>query len=271
MNGLATRPLAALLRFLRLVTVDQWRALEAQYPRDLQASESDRFKVLGFYLLAVVVLMVNNYFDRESFAMIFSDEVTKGPQRHFYRRIWWAWFLFVSYVGPLALYSRLVMGLRLRDLGLRLEGFVRHSWLYALGFLIVLPFVVLVSDDPSFLKTYPFFRKAGNSWFELICWELSYAAQFAGLEFFFRGALLFGAVRLMGPWVIPVMVFPYMMLHFGKPFLECLGSIIAGVALGVLALRTRAIYAGIMIHVGVAWTMDLLALWHKGKLQKLLE
>ena len=66
------------------------------------------------------------------------------------------------------------------------------------------------------------------------------------------------------------MIFPYMMIHFSKPALECLGSIIAGVALGVVSLRTGAIYAGMLVHISVAWTMDLIALWHKGVLEKLL-
>ena len=133
----------------------------------------------------------------------------------------------------------------------------------------MLPLVFLVSDSPHFLKTYPLLKTAGESWFTLGVWELSYAAQFVALEFFFRGFLLFGAVRLLGPWVIPIMCLPYMMIHFTKPEIECIGSIIAGVALGIVALRTRAIFAGMALHIAVAWSMDLLALWHKGSLQEL--
>jgi len=60
------------------------------------------------------------------------------------------------------------------------------------------------------------------------------------------------------------------MLHFQKPWLESTGAIIAGTVLAVVALRTRSIFAGIAIHTAVAWTMDFLALWNKGALQKLL-
>lgn len=263
-------PIAALLRLLRLATIEQWRALQRDYPVDSEASERDHLKLLGFYLLAALVLLANDYYAKDSFKMLLSEDITRGPNRHFFRRLWWAWFLCASYIVPLALYARLVLGMGAAQLGLSMRGFVRHSWLYVVGFLIVLPFVVMVSDEPGFLKTYPFYRGAGSSWSHLISWELSYAAQFIGLEFFFRGAMLFCAVRLLGPWAIPVMVFPYMMLHFNKPVLECVGSILAGVALGIVALRTGAIYAGMVIHIGVAWTMDLLALSHKGVLQKLL-
>ena len=60
------------------------------------------------------------------------------------------------------------------------------------------------------------------------------------------------------------------MIHFAKPLPETLGSIVTAIALGTLALRTRSIYGGVVIHCAVAWSMDLFALWQKGQLQKLL-
>ena len=47
-------------------------------------------------------------------------------------------------------------------------------------------------------------------------------------------------------------------------------AVLAGIALGTLALRTRSIYGGVLIHIAVAWSMDLLVLSHKGQLQNLL-
>ena len=38
----------------------------------------------------------------------------------------------------------------------------------------------------------------------------------------------------MGSHAIFVMVVPYVMIHFGKPMLETVGAIIAGVVLGLL-------------------------------------
>ncbi len=53
------------------------------------------------------------------------------------------------------------------------------------------------------------------------------------------------------------------MIHFyGKPFPETIGAIFAGIILGTLAMRTRSIWGGVLIHVGVAMTMDALALQH---------
>ena len=87
-----------------------------------------------------------------------------------------------------------------------------------------------------------------------------YAAQFLALEVFFRGFLLAGLRRAMGANAVFVAMVPYVMLHFGKPLPETLGAVVTGIVLGTLALRTRSIWGGVVIHIAVAVTMDLLAL-----------
>jgi len=50
------------------------------------------------------------------------------------------------------------------------------------------------------------------------------------------------------------------MIHFGKPFLETMAAILAGVVLGTLSMKTRSIWSGFLIHVSVAISMDMAAL-----------
>ena len=50
------------------------------------------------------------------------------------------------------------------------------------------------------------------------------------------------------------------MIHYGKPMPETLGAIGAGIILGTIAMRTKSIWGGMLIHIGVAMTMDVLAL-----------
>ena len=67
-------------------------------------------------------------------------------------------------------------------------------------------------------------------------------------------------MRSFGSGAIWSMVVPYCMIHYGKPYLEASSAIIAGVVLGSLAMRTRSIYAGFLVHATVAVLMDVLAL-----------
>ncbi|MCA9600892.1 MAG: CPBP family intramembrane metalloprotease, partial [Myxococcales bacterium] len=78
--------------------------------------------------------------------------------------------------------------------------------------------------------------------------------------FFFRGFWLTACKRAMGSHAIFAMVVPYCMIHYGKPGLEALAAIIAGIVLGTLSMKTRSIWSGFLIHVSVAISMDVAAL-----------
>jgi hypothetical protein len=49
-------------------------------------------------------------------------------------------------------------------------------------------------------------------------------------------------------------------MHVGKPGPEAIGSIVAGIALGIIALRNRSFIPGAILHWAVAVTLDLFAL-----------
>jgi membrane protease YdiL (CAAX protease family) len=256
-----------MVTLLRRLTLDQWRALDAQYPREAE-SEAESYRVLGLYLIAGLVLFFNRFYAWDSFGWLSMDGLFERPK--VWNRIFWAVAVSAAYFGPPAMYAKLVLKRDLRSFGFRGKGLTEHVPLYIFFFGLVFPFVVVLSGTEHFMGTYPLARQAGLQWETLIAWELAYALQFLTLEFFFRGFLLFGPVKTLGRWVVPMMVVPYLMLHFQKPPLEAIGSIIAGTALGIVALRTRSIYAGMIIHIAVAWSMDGLAMWHRGDLPRLL-
>jgi membrane protease YdiL (CAAX protease family) len=175
-------------------------------------------------------------------------------------RAWWAGWRVVGFFLLPVLVLRLVLGERVAAHGLSTKGFLDHAWIYLLAYGVVLGLVIGVSFGESFQTYYPFYRQASRSWYDFVAWEVLYAAQFFSLEFFFRGYWLKACKRAMGSHAIFVMVVPYCMIHFGKPYPETLGAILAGIALGTLALRTRSIWSGFLIHVSVAISMDVAAL-----------
>jgi membrane protease YdiL (CAAX protease family) len=192
-----------------------------------------------------------------------------GSQLAGYRRLLLnlAWVLgcFTCYFAIPGLVVRHVFGLTLADFYLAPRGFFRHLPLYAALFLPVGLCVLAIANTPEFLSQYPFYQDH-RALIDLAVWELAYGVQFFSLEFFFRGFLLRGMAAELGAMAMMVMMIPYCMIHFGKPLPECLGSIIAGMVLGTLAMDTRSIWGGVTIHVAVAWSMDFAALWHKGQL-----
>lgn len=172
---------------------------------------------------------------------------------------WWTgWRVFGYLILPAAVVLCLP-GERLRDYGLSFRGFMKHAWIYVVLFLAILPLVVWMSTTAPFQKTYPFYKLANRSNLDFWAWQGLYALQFLALEFFFRGFMLHGLKKAIGVHAIWVMCVPYCMIHYGKPMPETLGAIFAGVILGTLAMRTKSIWCGVLIHVSVAITMDLLA------------
>lgn len=175
---------------------------------------------------------------------------------------WWVGWRFVGYVLMPIAAIMLMRGERVRDYYVSPRGFWKHLWIYAVLFLGVLPAVWLASKTEGFQGTYPFYKWANRSAFDFWTWEAMYAIQFLSLEFFFRGFMLQGLRDSLGSKAIFVMVVPYCMIHYGKPMPETLGAIFAGLILGTLAMRTRSIWGGVVIHVSVAVTMDWLAVDH---------
>ncbi|HEX6314696.1 MAG TPA: CPBP family intramembrane glutamic endopeptidase, partial [Gemmatimonadaceae bacterium] len=91
-------------------------------------------------------------------------------------------------------------------------------------------------------------------------YELAYGAQFAGVEFFFRGFLTFALFRRFGYNALLIMAIPYVMVHFNKPLPETFGALGAALILGGLALRAGSCVPGIFLHWAVGITMDILAI-----------
>jgi len=175
--------------------------------------------------------------------------------------VWWSAWRMLGYMLIPAVLIRYVWHLRIRDYGLATTGIGSHARIYLLAYFVVLICIVVVTFlDARFSAYYPMYRLASRSWVDFWAWELLYVSQFFALEFFFRGFWLNALKPALGSQAIFVMVVPYCMIHLGKPLPEALAAIAAGIFLGTLAMKTRSIWGGFLVHAAVAVTMDVGAL-----------
>ncbi len=179
---------------------------------------------------------------------------------------WWTLMHLITFVLMPWLLIRLVFREKMRDFGWRVNETAQHWRGYLLLLSPILVFVVLVSFGEDFVAHYPFYPHAGRSWADLLAWEFLYLSQFVFLEFFFRGFMLQALRPAMGANAVWVMCVPYLMIHFPKLWLEATGAILFGLFLGILALRSRSIWGGVLVHAGVAVSMDIAALMRKSGL-----
>jgi membrane protease YdiL (CAAX protease family) len=178
---------------------------------------------------------------------------------------WWVGTMLFVYLLVPVLFIKLLFREKLGDYGWQMKGAFKDWWLYAVMLVIMLPLVIYFSSTASFQSRYPFYNPSRDqSTTPFLIWEIMYFAQFVGLEFFFRGFMTLGLKNRFGFYSIFIMTIPYCMIHFGKPMPETFGAIAAGFVLGTLAMKSRSIFMGVLIHYSVAITMDLCALWRKG-------
>lgn len=251
--------------WVRRLTLDAWRAIDAEF-MDRPVSH---WRVAAVLVFAVVCLILPRYFGRPDILPTLPGVrawLQHAPYPSLWPRLYWGAFKAINYLLLPMAFIRWVLREQIADFGFKVSR-DRATWaLYAGMLAVVLPLTFLASLDPTFGRTYPKYREAGETVTQLLSWEGIYAFQFFALEFFFRGFLLFALARHLGSSAIFVAIVPYAMIHFSKPLPETLGSIIAGIALGTLALRTRSIYGGVLVHCAVAWSMDLFVLFHRGQL-----
>lgn len=129
---------------------------------------------------------------------------------------------------------------------------------------IMLPLIAAASTQPDFLATYPKFQQvlplpdaANPGWLYKLLFELSYGTDFFSIEIFFRGFLIIGFIKWAGKDAIIPMACFYCTIHFGKPLGECISSYFGGLLLGIVSYHTRSIWGGLIVHLGIAWLMEL--------------
>jgi membrane protease YdiL (CAAX protease family) len=248
-------------RWILFLTIDQWRAIDAETERAPGEAGAASWKVLFVLVVCAVSLTVQEYLgDRGAFERWFPARGVRDPYFELKSFGWWSSWRVIGYVIMPVIAIAVMRGERFRDYHFSLRGFTKHLWIYVLMFALITPAVIVASTTDAFRHTYPFYRMANRSHFDLWTWEAFYAAQFVSLEIFFRGFMLAGLRRAFGANAIFVMIVPYCMIHYGKPMSETFGAIGAGVILGTLAMRTKSIWGGVLIHIGVATMMDVLAL-----------
>jgi hypothetical protein len=129
---------------------------------------------------------------------------------------------------------------------------------------VMIPLITIASTQSDFLSMYPKLNDVNNvlatvkhNWIYKLIHELSYGSDFISVELFFRGFLILAFVKVAGKDAILPMACFYCTIHFGKPLGECISSFFGGILLGIIVFNTRSILGGLIVHLGIAWLMEI--------------
>lgn len=135
-------------------------------------------------------------------------------------------------------------------------------WPYFVLIALMLPLIFAAGMQPDFQSVYPRAAHLGlmpgdpHRIAATAAYEGVYSFDYVVTEFFFRGFLILPFSRIVGPRAILPMCAFYVSIHFDKPLGECISSFFGGLVLGILSWRTRSIYGGVIVHLGIALAME---------------
>ncbi len=236
---------------------EEWQLIARSFSQEKQ--------ILGILAITVTALFLGHYVLDKGMVGKLLGEKLAIDQASFQLIYFTSWgFASAIVYGALPICFIRYLKQKPSDYGWHYHGLIKQIPIYLILYTAMFPILFLLSTLPDFHKIYPFFKYPKNAK-ELFLWELAYGLQFLMLEFLFRGFLLHGLNKLYGAVpAILISTLPYVMIHFPKHWTEAFASIFAGLILGWLSLRTRSIFGGALLHISVAWTMDLLILWRRG-------
>jgi len=140
-----------------------------------------------------------------------------------------------------------------------------HVKAYLHLYIVILPILAVVSFTSDFQSYYPMYKPWNFEnvfdrpvWLNTAIFETIYISDFLMVEMIFRGVLVIGMASILGRTAVLPMIVVYVALHFGKPVMETISALFGGYFLGALAFQTRHIWGGVIIHMGIAFIIELL-------------
>ena len=217
-------------------------------------------KVVIIFLSIAVLQTVSWYFtSRRFFRYNYFEQLQFDRNVFLYEYFYWFAGDFVTLFLIPVLIIKLLLRESLINYGFRIGDHKTGLKISILFLVIMIPIVWLVSAGSDFIQTYPQLNDVKYSWNIFLVFEAGILLYMIAWEFIWRGFLLFGLEHKFGYYSVLFQMIPFVILHNGKPAIETFSAIIAALALGILALRTRSILYCIITHAGVMFFIDLVS------------
>jgi len=218
-------------------------------------------KVTIIFLSVAVLQTISWYFTsrqffRDNFFLLFESSTDVYLFEFLY---WFAGDFLVLLVIPF-LIIKIFLREKISEYGLIIGNYKTGLTLSFIFLAVMFPIVWFASSSQSFSSAYPMLNSIKDSWIHFFIFESGLLLYMFAWEFIWRGFTLFGLKEKFGAYSIFIQMIPFVILHNGKPELETFGAIIAAIALGVLAFRTRSILYGVLTHFGVMFIIELFSI-----------
>lgn len=233
-----------------------WLLKELKLFRD-QLKSSDKKVVSILVSVALFQTLSWYFFSRRFFRENLSSQFFTGSDNlKLIEYLYW----FIGETIPLFILPLLIIKFlfkeKIRNYGVS-AGNISLGIKYTILFSIVMIIIVWFSSaNAEFAGRYPHIQEAKMNWTIFFIYELGMLIYMFNWEFVWRGYMLFGLEEKFGFYAIFIQMIPFVILHNGKPFLETIGAIFGGIALGFLAYRTRSVFYPVLVHFITMFSID---------------
>lgn len=216
-------------------------------------------KVILIFLSVALLQTISWYItSRRFFRVNIFPSYQHEPDIYLFEYLFWFIGDFLTYFFMPYLIIHFLFKEKLAIFGLKL-GDWRIGLKISLIFLVtMLPVIWIVSASPSFTTKYPHLLSVREVWSKFVIYELGMLIYMFAWEFIWRGYMLFGLEEKFGYYAVLIQMIPFLILHNGKPLPETIGAIFGGIALGILAFRTRSFLYGVIVHISIMFSLDLI-------------
>lgn len=217
-------------------------------------------KIVTIFLTVAILQTISWYYtSRRFFRENLFNYVANFQDPFLFEYLYWFIGDFVTFILPTILLIKFFFKETLSEYGFQIGDWKLGIRLTLLFLIIMIPIIWFVSASSEFSQKYPHLSTAKDSWNILFIYEAGLFIYMIAWEFIWRGFMIFGLEKKFGYYSIFIQMIPFVILHNGKPFVETFGAIPGGIALGLLALRTRSFYYCIVVHSGVMFLIDILS------------
>jgi len=224
---------------------------------DLKNNTDKKFNLT--IIFTTIILFLYCYFGSFSF---FEKTITIENSQY-WKIIYHNFSAFILFFILGIIYTKSIIKSKLKDFGLKIGNGKLGLIFIGIATLIVPLLALSTVVDIEMSSTYPLINFTTSSWWQIGLYYLSYLAYYIGWEFLFRGIALHGTKdksSVLGSILITTMISA--LIHtsiggFGKPMIETLSAIPAGLIFGYISYKTDSIYYSLYIHALIGFLTDL--------------
>jgi len=153
------------------------------------------------------------------------------------------WVSSLIYFAVLPILTIIILRKNPLDFGLRLGNFKVWGFYVIVTVIVAIPILYVASRSSALAQYYTLRR------FDVVRYSLETSVYLFAWEFIFRGFLLFGLRDKLQESSILVQMVPFVLVHFGKPEIETISTILTGIYFGYVAYRGNSYWPAFIIHL----------------------